>query len=186
MKGNKHMKTITKFIYPVFALACFALSPTAQAQMPTCVEPPSGMVGWWPGDGNANDIQDGNNGTLGNASFATGEVDRGFIFVCEEQGVVIPHNNTLNVSSPGFTADFWMQGIKNQPQSIAAVFEKSHGFVDNTGWAFQIGTSTGILGINIGDVTVQPCPQAPSDLLHMTLRNEASDAVMEMRLAPID
>jgi Streptomyces sporulation and cell division protein, SsgA len=38
----------------------------------------------------------------------------------------------------------------------------------------------------IGDVTVQPCPEAPSDLLHMTLRNEASDAVMEMRLAPID
>ena len=98
--------------------------------------------GWgWPGDGNANDIQDGNNGTLGNASFATGEVEQGFRFGYNEQGVVIPHNNTLNVNSPGFTADFWMQGIKNQPGSIAAVFEKSHGFVDNTGWAFQVETA---------------------------------------------
>jgi trimeric autotransporter adhesin len=33
MKGNKHMKTITKFIYPAFALACFALLPTARAQL---------------------------------------------------------------------------------------------------------------------------------------------------------
>jgi hypothetical protein len=36
IKGRNHMKTITKFIYPAFAtiaLVCFALSPTAQAQL---------------------------------------------------------------------------------------------------------------------------------------------------------
>jgi hypothetical protein len=38
----------------------------------------------------------------------------------------------------------------------------------------------------MGDVTVAPCPEAPSDLLHMTLRNDVSSAVMELRLAPID
>jgi Chaperone of endosialidase len=41
MKGNKHMKTTTNIIYPAFALfamACFALSPTAQAVSP----PPDG------------------------------------------------------------------------------------------------------------------------------------------------
>jgi hypothetical protein len=37
----------------------------------------------------------------------------------------------------------------------------------------------------MGDVTVAPCPEVPSDLLHMTLRNDVSSAVMEMRLAPI-
>jgi hypothetical protein len=37
----------------------------------------------------------------------------------------------------------------------------------------------------MGDVTVTPCPEVPSDLLHMTLRNDVSSAVMEMRLAPI-
>jgi hypothetical protein len=36
-----------------------------------------------------------------------------------------------------------------------------------------------------GDVTVAPCPQAPSVLLHVTLRDEVSDAVLEMGLAPI-
>ena len=37
MKGNKQMKTITNIIYSAFALfafACFALSPTAQAVTP--------------------------------------------------------------------------------------------------------------------------------------------------------
>jgi hypothetical protein len=38
----------------------------------------------------------------------------------------------------------------------------------------------------MGDVTVAPCPAAPSDLLHMTLRNDVRAAVMELRLAPID
>src|SRR5882724_11424421 len=38
MLGNKHMKTITDLINPAFALfafACFALSPSAQAVVPT-------------------------------------------------------------------------------------------------------------------------------------------------------
>ena len=34
MKENKHMKTITNIIYSSIALACFALSPTAQAVVP--------------------------------------------------------------------------------------------------------------------------------------------------------
>ena len=75
MKGNKHMKTTTKFIYPafaVFAFACFALSLTAQAQLP-CNQLPEGLVSWWPGNGNAEDIVNGNNGTLvGDVTFAPG------------------------------------------------------------------------------------------------------------------
>jgi hypothetical protein len=37
----------------------------------------------------------------------------------------------------------------------------------------------------LGDVSVAPCPEAPSDLLHLTLRSDVGAAVMEMRLAPI-
>jgi hypothetical protein len=37
----------------------------------------------------------------------------------------------------------------------------------------------------MGDVTVAPCPEAPADLLHITLRNDIRTAVIEMRLAPI-
>ena len=34
------------------------------AQSPSCIVPPSGLVSWWPGDGNANDIHGTNNGIL--------------------------------------------------------------------------------------------------------------------------
>ena len=44
-----------------------------------CAPPPSGMVSWWPGEGNANDIQGGNNGTLQNgATFGNGFVGLAF------------------------------------------------------------------------------------------------------------
>jgi hypothetical protein len=38
----------------------------------------------------------------------------------------------------------------------------------------------------MGDVTVAPCPEVPADLLHMTLRDDVSAAVMEMPLDPIN
>ena len=44
-----------------------------------CVATPAGMINWYPGDGNANDIQGGRNGTLRNgASFAAGKVLQAF------------------------------------------------------------------------------------------------------------
>jgi len=33
-----------------------------------CVEPPDNLVSWWPGDGNARDIQGANDGTLQNGA----------------------------------------------------------------------------------------------------------------------
>ena len=44
-----------------------------------CVTPPPGLLAWWPGDGNANDIIGGNQGTLQNgATFAPGLVGQAF------------------------------------------------------------------------------------------------------------
>ena len=46
-----------------------------------CVSPPSGLIAWWPGDGNANDIVGGDNGSLLNgATYAAGEVGQAFSF----------------------------------------------------------------------------------------------------------
>src|SRR5437762_13462473 len=44
--------------------AVLALLATNQAVQQTCTAPPPNMTSWWPGDGNANDIQDGNHGRL--------------------------------------------------------------------------------------------------------------------------
>lgn len=46
-----------------------------------CLDPPSGLVSWWPGDGNASDIIGPNDGTLINgATFAPGLVGQAFSF----------------------------------------------------------------------------------------------------------
>lgn len=46
-----------------------------------CTPPPSGLVSWWPGDGDANDFADGNHGTLRNgATFDSGLVGQALRF----------------------------------------------------------------------------------------------------------
>jgi Concanavalin A-like lectin/glucanases superfamily len=55
-----------------------AESPTPS---PTCAPPPPDMVSWWPGEGNTDDIIDGNDGTfVGTATYTTGEVGQAFSF----------------------------------------------------------------------------------------------------------
>ena len=145
-------------------------TPT-QTTTPTsapCVQPPVDMVSWWPGEGNATDIIDGNSGTLqGGTSFTPAVVGQGFTFASDNDRVTIAHNTNLDVQASGFTADFWMRGIKNQPQSQFTVFEKSHGFVDSTGWFFQGQPGfSGLIAFGIGNGTGGfPFVQSTVDLL---------------------
>jgi hypothetical protein len=39
--------------------------------------------------------------------------------------------------------------------------------------------------IGVGDVSVAPCPDAPAVLLHVTLRDPVSEAVLELSLPPV-
>ena len=75
---------------------------------PQPVEPPAGMVSWWPGDGNAKDIVNGNHGTLvGNATATgVGVVAQAFSFDGVEDFVEVPHDASLNL--PQFSVDAWV------------------------------------------------------------------------------
>lgn len=64
---------------------------------PSCVEPRSGLVSWWSGDGNADDIRDSNEGTLQNgATFAPGKVGQAFNFDGVNDEVRVPYAANLN------------------------------------------------------------------------------------------
>jgi uncharacterized repeat protein (TIGR03803 family) len=74
----------------------------------TCLPPASGLVSWWPGDGNALDIVGGNNGVLSNgATFAAGEVCQAFSFTNNYAGVVV--GNPPNLQLTNFTIETWFR-----------------------------------------------------------------------------
>ena len=67
------------------------------------------MVGWWPGDGNPDDIVGGNNGTLeGGAGFSSGEVGEAFSLNGNSQYVDVPTAQSIDVSQGDFTVDAWV------------------------------------------------------------------------------
>ena len=104
------MKTISKRFNTFFvgALTClFSIVAMTDARAQTCIAPPSGLVSWWPGDGNANDIKSGNNGALQNgATFTQGIVSQAFLL----DGVddFVPIANAQNLELQDSTIDAWM------------------------------------------------------------------------------
>src|SRR5215471_259123 len=80
---------------------------SVQAQQ-NCVNVPSGMVGWWKGDGNVVDVVAGNNGTLVNASYATGVVGQAFSFNGSSGGVNVPDQPAYQLTN-SLTMEAWIR-----------------------------------------------------------------------------
>ena len=80
---------------------------SAGKRKPSGIAPPAGMVSWWPGDGNASDIIDGNSGTLtGDATFTDGMVGQAFSLDGTGDVVVVPDSPSLNLTGD-VTVDMW-------------------------------------------------------------------------------
>ncbi|MDB6124647.1 MAG: Immunoglobulin I-set domain protein [Pedosphaera sp.] len=122
--------------------------------VPAGVPSSVGLVSWWPGDGNANDIQGTNNGTLRNGTtFTTGKVGQAFNF-----------NGLTNMVSVGsivtsLTNTFTMQLWVNPSTSRATTAEATSGVTGLTGQRYAIspkhggatyGTNHAGAGISIG------------------------------------
>ncbi len=125
-------------------LAFFGLADHVAGQ--TCVNPPSGIVSWWPGDGNALDFVDGNNGTLvGGVTFAPGEVDQAFLLNGIDGDIDTGNATNLHVSAGDFTVEAWVNfnALSHPPGSngfrpagdMSIVDKMSAAGVDNSdGW----------------------------------------------------
>jgi len=101
---------------PLNSLNAF-LANLFMVQQPQCTTPPAGMVAWYPGDGNANDIQGGNNGTLMNgATFASGMVAQAFSLDGVDDFVQSPNSPATDSTTAG-SQDAWV--MFNQLPSAA-------------------------------------------------------------------
>src|SRR5437016_3987819 len=86
-----------------------------------CISPPPGLVSWWPGDGNANDIAGTNNGTLLNgATFAPGEVAQAFSFDGADDQVRVP--NDVSLEPARVTVEAWVRATN--PGRFRYIVEK--------------------------------------------------------------
>lgn len=74
----------------------------------SCVSPPAGLVGWWPGDGNASDIAGTNNGILKGGAIATasGVVGSAFSFDGTNGFVQIPDSPVFHPTN--LTVEAWV------------------------------------------------------------------------------
>src|SRR5437868_118322 len=92
----------------VCAFNAAALGVSVKPVFAQCITPPSGLTGWWTGDGTGADAQNGRNATLQNgATYGTGEVGQAFQFDGVDDLASVPNDPALNVGSGDFTVDFW-------------------------------------------------------------------------------
>src|SRR5436190_17994618 len=96
-----------KNIAAILALACVVLAMPSGVSA-ACVNPPSGLVSWWPGEGNGNDIV-GSNSATANVSFSPGEVGQAFNF-SGTGAVVAAASGSLDVGAgSGFSIECWIR-----------------------------------------------------------------------------
>jgi hypothetical protein len=125
-----------------------ALAATCQAD-PACTPAASGLVGWWPAEGSADDVIGGDNGTLqGGATFAPGEVGQGFRFDGTNGYVQIPDSDALKPTN--VTVEAWVWLDPSLPSGLGGeqiVFKK------NTWSAWFEGYSLLKVNVDNGDGT---------------------------------
>lgn len=96
----------TDFIRLAAVAISAILSQLSLAQV--SVQAPAGLVGWWPGDGNAKDIAGTNNGILVNASTRPGYVGEAFAFSGQNSYVQIPNSPAINSITNALTLEAWV------------------------------------------------------------------------------
>ncbi|OLE97371.1 MAG: hypothetical protein AUG75_09120, partial [Cyanobacteria bacterium 13_1_20CM_4_61_6] len=93
----------------------------------SCTSAPGGMISWWKAEGDANDSQDGNNGTgQSGVTFSAGKVGQAFNFN-GTGGIDVPDADNLDVTTQ-FTLDAWVNAadLSNLPL-IFSKFDSGNG-----------------------------------------------------------
>jgi concanavalin A-like lectin/glucanase superfamily protein/Big-like domain-containing protein len=92
-----------------------------------CVTPPSGLVGWWRAEGNAQDAAGTNNGVIsGSLGYGPGEVGQAFVLDGTTASVTVPASPSLNVQS--FTIEGWVNPADVGTQIPVAEYAAATGF----------------------------------------------------------
>jgi len=123
----------------VTTLSGTASSPGALSLsgVPACLAAPDGLVGWWSGEGSADDLVGTNQGNLmEGADFAPGMVGQAFNLDGEEDYVQIPTSSSLSITG-AITVEGWINPQRLQG-TIASQWDSSR---EQCAWWFGVGPS---------------------------------------------
>jgi hypothetical protein len=135
------MKAMSKRFQTLLAgglILLFSFVAISYAGAQTCVQPPFGMTGWWPGDGNTDDIVGNRNAVLrDNATIGPGFVGEAFLLDGNGDFVEVPHDPALNVGTGDFTVDLWVNfNTTFGEQVLVEKYVEQFDPTINTGWTF--------------------------------------------------
>ncbi len=159
-----------------FAIAIVGMSAGPMANA-ACDAPPAGIVAWWPGQGNANDIIGTNNGTfVGAVGYTNGEVGEAFVFDGNEQLVSVGNSSALQLQN--FTIETWVKrssaSVVTAPGGNAVIF--GYGANGYSLYLDQNGTPT---LCQIGGSTTQPTVAITStNFHHLAVTKSGSTVVL--------
>ncbi|MFX1580058.1 MAG: LamG domain-containing protein [Promethearchaeota archaeon] len=121
---------------------CFMLTIPiyVDASSTGCILPNPGLVSWWPGDGNAYDIKNGNDGTLmGGATYAPGIIDQAFSFDGDGDYVWAPSNGIYELQELTIETWVWIDELKYEMQRFVSLEGAKavlrHDGVTDSSWA---------------------------------------------------
>src|SRR5436309_8470967 len=100
----------------------------AYGQTEQCVQPPSGLVSWWPGEGDAGDVADNNIGLLVNGTgFADAVVQQGFAFDGVDDLVSVPPAPNLDLRE-ALTLEAWVRPAEATASTFRLILGKPSGY----------------------------------------------------------
>jgi hypothetical protein len=121
-------------------IASAGQSVTVDLPMSQCSAPPAGLIGWWPADGNANDIIGGDDGTLhGTVTFGQGAVGSGSFQLNGSSYIQVPDTASLEPAQVSVSA--WVKSPL-LPGSFKYILDK--GNPSNASYALYTGGSGGL------------------------------------------
>jgi hypothetical protein len=131
-------------ILAMVASLMVATAAPAESAVEGCVAAPSGLVAWWPGDGDVLDYEDANDGMLvGGAGFTgSGKVGQAFGFDGVDDYVEVADSDLWNFGSGDFTIEMWVNHSSLppfDPGSPPVLIGNDEGSGDNNKWFIGSG-----------------------------------------------
>jgi len=111
-KGENEVR-MKRYCFVSIFLFVLAASATLAAQvLPSCVRPPSGIVAWWPGEGNADDLLKNSPGVMQNGvSFTTGKVGQAFQFDGVDDFILVANQQPFDFGAGPYSIVVWVQTL---------------------------------------------------------------------------